>query len=108
MFASASRVSFIEHALVLAQTHRRQKDIAGRHSILEGLLPEALIRILDLEGPHVFADVFTMRMTDGRVIWLQEMREHLQLMLHEHLSPFVARLHQDSTAQYASSFHERY
>jgi hypothetical protein len=102
MFASASKVSFQKHALVLGLTHRRQQQQNGstsKESILTTLLPEALIRILDLHGPHDFAQVFTFATNDPRVLWTEDMRDHLQNMLHEHLSPFVGRLHQDSTAQ---------
>ncbi|ETW05761.1 hypothetical protein, variant [Aphanomyces invadans] len=102
MFASASRVSFYEHAVVLELTHRRQ---AGHHSksVLDGLLPQALVRILDLDGPTSFADVFAFQADDHRVLWTESMRDHLQDMLHEHLAPFVCRLHQDSTATFEYS-----
>ncbi|CAK4698266.1 unnamed protein product [Aphanomyces euteiches] len=98
MFASASRVSFYEHAKVLEQTHRRQSEHSAKKSILLGLLPEALVRILDLEGPAAFADIFTFRAVDRRVLWTEDMRDHLHDMLQEHLAPFICRLHQDSTA----------
>ncbi|RHY30323.1 hypothetical protein DYB32_004408 [Aphanomyces invadans] len=83
-------------------THRRQ---AGHHSksVLDGLLPQALVRILDLDGPTSFADVFAFQADDHRVLWTESMRDHLQDMLHEHLAPFVCRLHQDSTATFEYS-----
>ncbi|KAH9101504.1 hypothetical protein AeMF1_021778 [Aphanomyces euteiches] len=103
MFASASRVSFYEHAKVLEQTHRRQSEHSAKKSILLGLLPEALVRILDLEGPAAFADIFTFRAVDRRVLWTEDMRDHLHDMLQEHLAPFICRLHQDSTALFEYS-----
>ncbi|CAK4326232.1 unnamed protein product, partial [Aphanomyces euteiches] len=103
MFASASRVSFYEHAKVLEQTHRRQSEHSAKKSILLGFLPEALVRILDLEGPAAFADIFTFRAVDRRVLWTEDMRDHLHDMLQEHLAPFICRLHQDSTALFEYS-----
>ncbi|RHY41556.1 hypothetical protein DYB38_004997 [Aphanomyces astaci] len=110
MFASASRVSFYEHAVVLGLTHRRQvithptsTSAIDQTSALTGLLPEALVRMLDMDGARSFTDVFTFRKWDHRVLWTPAMRDHLYDMLQEHLAPFVCRLHQDSTAVYVTT-----
>ncbi|GLD94416.1 hypothetical protein PINS_up003027 [Pythium insidiosum] len=93
---------FVEEARLLHQCHRLQESREARagHSYLIGILPEALVALLDNDSPEKFADVFTGRQPDSRVLWTPAMRNHLRSMVREHIEEFEEDLSRDIAATY--------
>lgn len=95
--------SFVYEAKLLKKIHRIQKSeerYIGQSYLLD-LLPESLITILDTDSPETFADIFTCRKTDKRVLWSATMRSHLQMMIQEHIEEFKEELERDVSATYS-------
>lgn len=100
---SAEDETFVFEAKLLKKIHRMQtsEDRFGTQSYLLDLLPESLITILDTEAPEVFADIYTCRKVDKRVLWSTSMRLHLQKMIQEHVEEFKDELERDVGAVYS-------
>lgn len=56
-----------------------------QYSVLCRMLPEALIRVLRLQGAEKFHDVYFEDIDSHEIIWNKKMREYLISMIHEHL-----------------------
>ncbi|OWZ17839.1 hypothetical protein PHMEG_0008166, partial [Phytophthora megakarya] len=94
--------SFIPEATLLKRVHRIQRSperYVGQ-SYLTDMLPESLIGLLDSETPELFADVYSGRKHDKRVLWSSTMRLHLQEMVEEHLRVFKENIMTSVTAKY--------
>ncbi|ETK78781.1 hypothetical protein, variant 1 [Phytophthora nicotianae] len=94
--------AFVPEAALLKRIHRIQRSserYVGQ-SYLTDMLPESLIGVLDSESPENFADVYTGRKRDKRVLWSSVMRLHLQEMLDEHLLEFKENLKMSVTTKY--------
>ncbi|KAG6967302.1 hypothetical protein JG687_00004337 [Phytophthora cactorum] len=97
--------AFVPEAALLKRIHRIQRSserYVGQ-SYLTDMLPESLIGVLDSESPELFADVYTGRKRDKRVLWSSTMRLHLQEMLDEHLREFKESLKMSVTTKYSYS-----
>lgn len=95
--------AFVPEAALLKRIHRIQRSserYVGQ-SYLTDMLPESLIGVLDTESPENFADVYTGRTRDKRVLWSAPMRLHLQEMLDEHLREFKENLKRSVTSKYS-------
>ncbi|KAL3660033.1 hypothetical protein V7S43_014957 [Phytophthora oleae] len=102
----ADKVSaFVPEATLLKRIHRSQRplDRYVGQSYLTDILPESLIGLLDSETPEQFADVYSGRKRDKRVLWSSTMRLHLQEMMDEHLREFKECLKTNVTAKYSYS-----
>lgn len=93
---------FVPEANLLKRIHRIQRSPERRNgqSYLTDILPESLITILDSETPEHFANVYSGREKDKRVLWSTAMRGHLQEMLDEHLRGFKESLRKSVSARY--------
>lgn len=94
--------SFVYEAKLLKKIHRMQKSeerYIGQSYLLD-LLPESLITSLDTDSAETFADIFTCRKADKRVLWSSAMRGHLQRMVQEHIEEFKEDLERDVGATY--------
>lgn len=93
---------FVPEAVLLKRIHRiqRSSELLEGQSILTDMLPETLISVLDLDSPGQFADIFSGRKQDKRVVWSSTMRLHLQELLGEHLLEFKESLKMSVTARY--------
>uniref|UniRef100_K3WRG4 DnaJ homologue subfamily C GRV2/DNAJC13 N-terminal domain-containing protein n=1 Tax=Globisporangium ultimum (strain ATCC 200006 / CBS 805.95 / DAOM BR144) TaxID=431595 RepID=K3WRG4_GLOUD len=94
--------SFVYEAKLMKKIHRMQKSeerYIGQSYLLD-LLPESLITILDTDSAESFADIYTCRKSDKRVLWSATMRQHLQLMIQEHIEDFKEELERDVGATY--------
>ncbi|RMX65398.1 hypothetical protein DD238_006901 [Peronospora effusa] len=94
--------AFVPEATLLKRIHRTQRS-SERHvgqSYLTDMLPESLIAVLDSETPERFADVYSGRIHDKRVMWSSTMSAHLQEMMDEHLQEFKKSLKGDVAARY--------
>ncbi|CAI5710432.1 unnamed protein product [Hyaloperonospora brassicae] len=95
--------AFLPEATLLQRIHRTQRSLerqAGR-SYLVDILPESLISVLDSDTPERFADVYSGRAHDKRVLWSSNMRIHLQEMMDEHLNEFKEHLKENVAAKYS-------
>ncbi|KAG7386134.1 DnaJ sub C member 13 [Phytophthora pseudosyringae] len=95
--------AFVPETALLKRIHRSQRS-SGRYvgqSYLTDMLPESLIGLLDSETPENFADVYSGRKRDKRVLWSSTMRLHLQEMMDEHLREFKESLKTSVTAKYS-------
>lgn len=99
---SISKGSFLAEARFLSKFHRIQRVKEKRYgqSCLLDILPESLLGLLDSDSPEHFADVYTGRKRDKRILWSSSMRQHLQEMLREHLRDFTNDLAQNVTTTY--------
>ncbi|KAI9906265.1 hypothetical protein PsorP6_003346 [Peronosclerospora sorghi] len=94
---------FVAETTLLKRIHRIQQspERCEGQSYLTDMLPESLIAVLDAEPPERFAEVYSGRLDDKRVLWSSTMRIHLQEMLDEHLKEFRKHLMQNVTARYS-------
>eukprot|EP00127_Corallochytrium_limacisporum_P004390 Clim_evm24s159 gene=Clim_evmTU24s159 len=70
------------------------------HSILNFLLPKALVMYLDHHGPKRFAEAFLGDFDNPEVIWNHEMRRHMINRIALHISEYTPRLRSNSRAIY--------
>ncbi|TMW60830.1 hypothetical protein Poli38472_000872 [Pythium oligandrum] len=86
--------NFDDIAGLLKATHLFQ-DEANGVSALHGILPDAMISLLDSTSPSEFAQVFCSEYVSPTVIWNQAMRSHLRRNCLAHLSDYLEILGED-------------